>query len=95
MALILKLVDGIPFMVDISTGGVSYDEEELLTSPLVANSNYTIPNSKTYNLGQYDLQVFVDGIAQRVGTDYQEVSTTQIRFPGKMIESGQRIRIRR
>jgi hypothetical protein len=95
MALVLKLIDGIPFMVDVPTGGVSYDEEELLPSPLVANSNYTIPNSKTYITGQNELQVFVDGIAQKAGTDYQEVSSTQIKFPGKTLDSGQRIRIRR
>lgn len=95
MALVLKLVNGIPIMVDILTGGVSYDEEELLSSTVAANSNYTIPNSKTYSLGGYELQVFVDGIAQRVGTDYDEVSTTQIKFPNKTILAGQRIRIRR
>ena len=95
MALVLRLVNGIPMMIDILTGGVSYDEEELLGSTLAANSNYTIPNSKTYALGGYELQVFVDGIAQRVGTDYEEVSTTQIKFPAKSIQAGQRIRIRR
>lgn len=82
-------------MVNILTGGVDYDVEEQLGSTLTANTNYTLPSSKTYNTGGYELQVFVDGIGQMVGVDYQEVSSTQIKFPNKTINSGQRIRIRR
>lgn len=95
MAQVLQVINGLPRMVDIATGGASWDEEELLTGNLTANTNYTIPNSRTYTMGNKELNVFVDGIAQRVGTDYTEVSTTQIKFPNKDIIVDQRIRIRR
>lgn len=95
MAQILRLVNGIPTMIDILTGGVDYDVEEQLGYTLPANTNYTLPSSKTYNTGGFELQVFVDGIGQMVGIDYQEVSSNQIKFPSKTINAGQRIRIRR
>jgi hypothetical protein len=95
MAVILKLVNGIPRHVDIVTGGTSWDEEELLASTLTANTNYTIPNSRTYTMGNLELNVFVDGSAMRVGTDYVEVSSTQIKFPNRTINTDSRVRIRR
>lgn len=95
MGLVLQLVNGVPRMVDIVTGGTSWDEEELRTSPLTANTNFTIPNARVYAMGGLELNVFVDGAAMREGTDYVEVSTTQIKFPARTINTDSRIRIRR
>ena len=94
MAAVLQLVKGVPRMVDISTGGTSFDEEELLGAPLTAATNYTIPNGKTYVMGTLALSVFVDGNSMRVGTDYTEVSSTQIVFPSRTINVNSRIRVR-
>ena len=94
MAAVLQIVRGIPRMVDIPTGGTSFDEDELLVAPLTAATNYTLPNGKTYVIGTLALSVFVDGTAMRAGTDYTEVSTTQIVFPARTINKDSRIRIR-
>ena len=91
MAFFLGLKNGIPYLSNVSVGG-AYDQSVTLVSTL--SGPFTLPNSQTYNVGQNELLVIVDGIAQMVGLDYSESSTTQITF-NKTISSGQTIRVRR
>jgi hypothetical protein len=71
--------------------GIAYDQYQTLTSSLAV---FTLPGAQTYNIGQQELSVWVDGIGQVLGLDYSETSTTTITF-NKTIQVGQTIRVRR
>jgi hypothetical protein len=90
MAKFLRLRDGVPYVVDVPIG-IPYDAYETLT---IDKTLFELPNGQTYTLGQNELQVWVDGIAQVLGLDYTETDTTHITFT-KTIKAGQTIRVRR
>lgn len=91
MAQVLSLKNGIPLTTNV-TVGTAYDAYSTLSVDL--SGNFTLPNSQTYNLGNNELIVWVDGLAQITGLDYTEANTTQITFL-KTVKAGQTIRVRR
>ena len=92
MAVLLGIKNGIPYSTNIAGIGGAYDQSVTLTSTL--SGAFTLPNGQTYNVGNFELLVIVDGIVQEVGMDYTESSNTTITF-SKTINAGQTIRIRR
>lgn len=93
MAQLLTLRNGVPYLIDVPIG-TPYDQEVVLSGAQTAPFTVTLPNSQTYTPGQNELQVFINGIAQAVNTDYTETSTTQITIL-KSTSANTRIRIRR
>lgn len=77
----LKLVNGLP----VSTASAAYDESILYTSGLVAETNITLPNSKTFTSSSAkDLTVIVNGTQREYARDFLVVGAgapyTQIKF---------------
>jgi len=91
MSKLLSLKNGIPLVLNIAIGS-AYDAFSTLGADL--SGAFTLPNSQTYVLNNNELIVWVDGVAQVQGLDYNETSTTSITFL-KSVKSGQTIRIRR
>lgn len=95
MAKKLALVSGIPRMVDESATPAIYDESVNLVSTLTAGTNYTLPNSGTYE-GE-ELEVILDGQTLDSGSDYNFVGSgtkTQVVFTFDLL-SGDRLRFRK
>ena len=93
MAQLLTLRNGVPYLIDVPIG-TAYDQEVTFVSAQSSGFVVTLPSSQTYNIGQGELEVFINGIAQMSGIDYTETSTTQITIQ-KNTAANTRIRIRR
>jgi hypothetical protein len=92
MAKLLSIKNGIPFSEDVAGTGVPYDQYITLISDV--SGPFTLPSGQTYNPGQNELIVIVDGVVQVAGLDYTEINPTQINFL-KVVKAGQTIRVRR
>ena len=78
MSSFVTLQSGIPILQSVAGIGAAYETYTTLGVDLTGS--YTLPNGQTYNLGNKELQVFVDGIRKEVGLDFTEASTTSIAF---------------
>lgn len=95
MAKKLALISGIPRMVDESATPPIYDESVDLVATLTAGTNYTLPNSGTYE-GE-ELEIMLDGQVMDSGSDYNFVGSgvkTQVAFTFNLL-SGDRLRFRK
>lgn len=95
MAKKLALVNGIPRMVDESASPTIYDESVTLGSNLTTGTNYTLPNSGTYE-GE-EIEVYLDGQVLDSGSDFNFVGSgtkTQVVFTFDLI-TGDRLRFRK
>lgn len=92
----LKLVNGVPRMVDIGTSaGAVYDETIFIGSNQSPGSTFTLPNGGNYD--DIDLEIFVDGHFMEPTIDYNYVGVapnrTQITFI-EGLNQGSRLRFR-
>jgi len=92
MASFLTFQSGIPVLVSVVGIGAPY--ESIVTLSADISAAYALPSGQTYNLGNHELSVFVDGIKQGVGVDYSETSTSSITFL-KTVRAGQTVTVRR
>lgn len=88
MGKFLRVIDGVPRMVEEGGSPSIYDEtitvvaaapgsNEIL-GPVTAGTHITLPNSKTYTGDE--LQVYLNGIRMDDVLDYTHFSSTQIDF---------------
>jgi len=85
MAKFLKLVNGIPRMVEVGAGDPAYDESLYYNSGLAANTNITLPNSGSFSdASAKDLLVILNATVVEVTRDFEVVGAgptyTQIKF---------------
>lgn len=82
MATILKLVNGLPTMVD--TADTAFDDSIYYASGLTSGTNITIPNSNEFiNTDASDIIITVNKQLQEVTRDFTVVGSspyTQIQF---------------
>lgn len=84
MAKFLKLVNGIPRMIEVGSG-TPYDESIYYSSGLTANTNITLPNSGSFTSSSAkDLLVILNDRVVEVTRDFDVVGSgptyTQIKF---------------
>lgn len=94
MSSFITLRSGIPYLVSVAGLGAAYDQYVSYGSDQTSGFNITLPSGQTYNLGQNELQVFLNGEALISGLDYAELSTTQITL-NRNVTAGSIVRIRR
>lgn len=92
MASFLTLSAGIPILQNVAGIGAAYEQSATLS--VDQTGAFTLPNSQTFNLGNNELQIWVDGVRQAKTLDFTETSTTSVTFT-KTIKAGQTILIRR
>ncbi len=85
MAKFLRLVNGIPTMLDETALPSAYDESIYYSTGLTSGTNITLPNSGSFsNASAKDLLVFVNDRAVEVTRDFSVIgagpSYTQISF---------------
>lgn len=90
----LQLNNGIPYLVNLTTGSGAYETATTLLVDLLTGSAFTLPGGQTYALGQNELQVWVDGVRMNRTIDYSETSTTTITFT-KDLKADQIVTVRR
>lgn len=71
MGKFLRLVNGLPIMMDEASSVPSYDESIYYSSGLSANTNITLPNSgEFYDADAKDILIFVNDRAIEVTRDF-------------------------
>ena len=81
MAKFLRLINGIPTTVEVSSSGATtYQASYLVVTPLVINDTVTLPNGETYNGTIDELVVKRNGVEWTEGIEYQYQNTTSATY---------------
>lgn len=76
MAKFLRMVDGIPTTIDVSSLTTTYQSSFLVSTPLAINDTVTLPNGETYDGTIDQLKVERNGVGWVEGVEYQYQNST-------------------